>query len=53
MTKISKIFLKVIFSFILISSFSFTPHKEYYSLTKIDYNQKEKSLQITTLLQMN
>lgn len=26
---------------------SFSLHKEYYSLTKIDYNQKEKTLQIT------
>lgn len=35
---------------LLISLSAFTLHKEYFSLTKIDYNEPEKSLQITMRL---
>jgi hypothetical protein len=51
MTKNNKIYqtftTQILLLFVLLSLLSFSPHKEYYSLTKIDYNEKEKALQIT------
>jgi hypothetical protein len=35
---------------VLIPLFAFTLHKEYFSLTKIDYNKKEQTVQITMRL---
>ena len=40
-------FKKFILVALLIPLFSLTPHKEYYSLTKIVFNKNEKALQIT------
>ncbi|HIP49690.1 MAG TPA: hypothetical protein EYG92_12100 [Lutibacter sp.] len=38
---------------LLLPLLSFSLHKEYYSLTKIDYNQKEETVQITMKLFTN
>lgn len=46
----AKNFLLIVF---FLPLFAFTLHKEYYSLTKIDYNQKENSVQITMRLFTN
>jgi hypothetical protein len=48
--KLKRIFLLAI---LVIPLLAFSLHKEYYSLTRIDYNKKEKALQITMRLFTN
>ena len=43
----------ILLAVLVIPLLSFSLHKEYYSLTKIDYNKEEKALQITMRLFTN
>ncbi len=53
-SKIKQLFSgKILLVLILFSLLAFSLHKEYYSLTKIDYNQKEKAVQISMRLFTN
>ena len=52
--KIKRIVLQMLLVLVLITPlFAFNLHKEYHSLTNIDYNKKEKALQITMRLFTN